>query len=75
MAKPVNLPSISFPTQSAALKYFKDILYAYDVGQVISDSTHDMLLWTVPVLVDMWESRQGSLRKGEQYGINSSSFY
>ena len=44
MAKPVDLPSRSFPTQKAALEYFRGILYAYNVGEVISDPLHDTML-------------------------------
>lgn len=44
MAKPVSLPTRSFTTQSAALEYFKKILYAYDVGEVVTDPMHDKML-------------------------------
>lgn len=44
MAKPINLPSMSFPTQKAALEYFRNILYAYELGQIVSDQTHDTML-------------------------------
>src|SRR5690554_4392919 len=44
MVKPLDLPSMSFPTQKAALEYFKGILYAYGVGEVVSDRTHDTML-------------------------------
>lgn len=44
MAKAVELPSRSFPTQRAALEYFRGILYAYSVGEVVSDLMHDTLL-------------------------------
>jgi hypothetical protein len=44
MAKPMSLPSMDFPTQKAALSYFRGILYTYDVGEVVSDPTHDTML-------------------------------
>ncbi len=44
MAKPVVLPSRNFPTQKAALEYFRTILYAYGIGEVISDPEHHQLL-------------------------------
>jgi hypothetical protein len=44
MAKPVSLASRYFPTQSAALEYFKRILYTYSVGEVVSDPMHDTML-------------------------------
>lgn len=44
MAKPVNLPSKSFPTRKAALEYFKGILHSYRIGEVVSDPIHDTML-------------------------------
>ena len=44
MAKPIALPSKTFPTQKAALDYFKRVLYAYELGEVVADPTHDALL-------------------------------
>lgn len=44
MVKAVSLPSMDFPTQKAALEYFNGILHAYDIGEDISDTTHDTLL-------------------------------
>jgi hypothetical protein len=44
MARPVLLPSRSFATQKSALEYFRSILYAYEVGEVVSDPEHQQLL-------------------------------
>lgn len=44
MAKPVVLASRSFPTQTAALEYFKSILHTYGIGEVVSDPEHHQLL-------------------------------
>lgn len=35
---------MNFPTQKAALEYFKGILHSYDVGEVVSDPAHDKML-------------------------------
>lgn len=44
MAKPVVLPSRTFPTQSAAESYFRSILHGYAIGEVVSDPFHHQLL-------------------------------
>jgi hypothetical protein len=44
MAKPITLPSMTFPTQKAAKAYFRGILYRYEVGGVVSDLVHDTML-------------------------------
>lgn len=44
MAKQIVLPSRVFGTQTAALAYFKSILYAYEIGEVVSDPEHHRLL-------------------------------
>ncbi|UFN43282.1 DCL family protein [Nocardioides okcheonensis] len=44
MVKPISLPSITFPTQKAALEYFRGILYRYEIGDSVSDPVHDTML-------------------------------
>lgn len=44
MAKPITLPSRSFTTQGAALDFFRDMMYRYDIGERISDPLDHQLL-------------------------------
>lgn len=44
VAKPVVLPSFTFPTKAAALEAVRKILYGYELEGVVTDPEHDLLL-------------------------------
>jgi Protein of unknown function (DUF3223) len=44
VAKQIILPSRTFPTQASALEYFRSVMYAYEIGETVSDPRHHRLL-------------------------------